>query len=139
MGEKRGLSYSTWRRIMRPRKGPAAPCSLRRAWVPRAVRVAGSSTNEWVPTGEPLVPPGRRPDVYLCPTRAPRARRLRPAIGPSGIPVRPGAPWRRRSQTLRGAARLSARRLLLLPRTDGPDTGGGPAVLTAATTEGTGP
>lgn len=36
--------------------------------------------------------------------------------------------------------RPSARRLLLLPQTDGQaDIGGGPAVLMAAATEGTGP
>lgn len=59
-------------------------------------------------------------------------------MGPSGIPVRAGmAPNEPDAAGVR--PRRSARRLLL-PQTDGQaDIGGGPAVLMAATTKGTGP
>ncbi|XP_041317083.1 translation initiation factor IF-2-like [Pyrgilauda ruficollis] len=90
------------RRVRRPREGPAAACSLRRAWVPRAVRVAGSSTNEWVSAGKLLVPAGRSPVApFSARPTLPSARRPRPAIGPSGIAERDGA---KRARPCPGAA-----------------------------------
>lgn len=67
----------------------------------------------------------------LCPTQVPRARRPRPAIGPSGILVSAMAP--NEPDPAGARPRPSARRLLLQA-----DIGSGPAVLMAATTKGTG-
>lgn len=63
------------------------------------------------------------------PTQVPRARSPRPAISPSGT-LSAMAPYESDSAGV----------WLLLPHTDGQaDIGGGPAVLRAATTEGSGP
>lgn len=106
------------RRMRPPRKGPAAACSLRRAWAPRAVRVAGSNTNEWVPAGEPLAPLGRRPEALFMPDPGSQSPQAAPGDRPVRDPSAGGSAMAPNEPDPAGAGPWpSAQRLLLRRRT----------------------